>query len=615
MTETTEYGAHIEDAAAHRAAFSVRIPVRDGAPVEIVLPAWVPGSYHIRDGVRFVYRLRAQDPKDGRALRVDRLEKARWRIQPDHAAVVEALWEVYGNDLITEAVDVDDTHFFLNAALCLPYVEGRKEEPVELVVHVPDGWKVYSELPIVGQHPTRLRAPDYDTLVDNPIDCGTPEEHWIRPAGIPHRFLFCGTGGNLEPHRLEQDLTRAVEAAIRLFGESPVTQYTFFYHLTDRPDGGLEHANSCSIVASRNAFRPSKSYRRALVIATHEYLHLYNVKRIRPNVLGPFDYTQENYTRLLWWMEGTTDYYAYLLLRRAKVLSLPHFYELIAELVRRYLDTPGRSAQSLEELSIGTWTDLYRAHEETPNRSVSYYLKGLLVSLALDLEIRHRTENRASLDDALLKLWRDFGRVGRGIPEDGLLAVVNAASGIDMSDFFRRHVSGRDEVDLPRVVRFAGLTLAPKERDPKEEDESGWIGVQFRDEKGVPRLSTVYDGSPARRAGLSPGDLIIALDGGRMSFDRFEKVWERYPPGASVEVAYFRRDLLRKTTLTTSRGPPEKYTFTPVDAPTELERRIFESWLETPWEKPGADSAGGKPTSSSAPSIPPAAAPARAGSP
>ncbi len=334
---------------------------------------------------------------------------------------MEVLYQVYGHALVTEGFDVTPEHLFLNAALGLPYVDGHQEDPYEVVLHVPSEWRVYTELARVAESPTRLRARNYDELVDSPIDCGQPVELGFHADGVPHSIVLCGTGGNYEPHRLEEDLRKIVEAAHRIIGEPPSPHYTFFYHLTDVRDGGLEHTSSNSCVIPRNMFQPASSYRGFLALTSHEYFHAYNVKRIRPAALGPFDYTREMYTKLLWWMEGTTDYYGWIVLRRAGLLTPARSLEELAKLGTKLLQIPGRRVQSIEESSWLAWIDYYRPQENTPNRSVSYYDKGFLVSWALDLEIRTRTENRASLDDVVRALWKEYGRPGVGVPEDALV--------------------------------------------------------------------------------------------------------------------------------------------------------------------------------------------------
>jgi predicted metalloprotease with PDZ domain len=555
-----------------------------------VLPSWVPGSYWIQEYVRNVRDFRASTEPGGAPLAIERADKARWRVP---TAGVERLYvdlEVYGRALITEGLDISSEHLFLNAGVCLPYVDGRKEEPCDLVLHLPATWRVYTELTEVGHHPARFRARDYDELVDSPVDCGTPVELTVSASGIPHRIVLCGHGGNFEPHRVEEEVHKIAEATIRLFGECPVPRYTFFFHLNDVPDGGLEHRASFSAVLPRTTFQPAKSNEYFLRLTCHEYFHLYNVKRIRPKAFLSFDYTRELPTRLLWAMEGTTSYYGDLLLRRAGLATPERYLAWLGEDLAIYYKTPGRTVKSLEMESLVTWVDYYRPYEETINQSASYYRKGELVSWALDLELRKATENRASLDTVWRRLWTDFGRTGRGLDEDELPRVIRAATGVDMDGFFARHIAGTEEIDFVRIARVAGLVLAPKPRSLEPgETESGSLGIETRDEGGLARVTMVREGSPGRRAGLDPGDEIVALDGVKVLWSGFADAWKRYPPGSPVTLSVFRRGWLTTLTATTGKPHAESYQFTPVEHPTELERTVYESWLEAPWNPPKKD--------------------------
>ncbi len=557
-----------------------------GPSVDLVLPSWVPGSYHILDYAKNLLALRATDAPGGAPLPVERVAKDRWRITTGSSPTLAVRYTVYAHGLITEGVDLSPEHLFLNPALSLPYVDGRVQEPYEVELHLPAGWKAYAELPEVQRAPPRFRAKDYDELVDSPIDCGTPVELGFHAAGVPHRVLLCGSGGNYEAHRLETDLARIVEATARLFGEIPLDRYTFFYHLTDEPDGGLEHARSNSSVLHRLTFRPESSYQRFLDISSHEYFHLFNVKRILPARLLPFDYTREVYTRLLWEMEGTTDYYGLLLLRRAGLLTPARYLEELAKLGRTYLNTPGRRARSLEEASFLAWIDLYQPHEDLSNRTVSYYLKGHLVSWALDMEIRHRSENRTSLDDVMRMLWREYGRPRRGLREGEVAEVAGRATGVDLTDLFARYVAGVDELDLAAGARRAGLEFAAKRRTPEpgEDAEAGDLGIDYDPARGPVRITRVLDGGPGRRAGLLPGDEIVAIDRVRVPPADFPKALARAPAGTNLTLSLFRRGFLMDVEVETGPALAEKFAFTPVAAPTDLEKAIFVGWLETPWE-------------------------------
>ncbi|MCI4340588.1 MAG: PDZ domain-containing protein, partial [Thermoplasmata archaeon] len=475
----------------------------------------------------------------------------------------------------------------------LPYVDGRKDEPYEIALRVPADWKIYTELPEVGTSPPRFRARDYDELVDSPIDCGHPVDLGFHAAGIPHRILLCGPGGNYEAHRLEEDLRKITEAQIRLFGESPVRHYTFFVHLNDVTDGALEHATSNSAVFPRNGFRPLSDYLYFLSVASHEYFHIYNVKRIRPKGLGPFDYSREVYTKLLWAMEGTTDYYAYVMMRRGGVTSPQKFLEKMASEAHRYLAMPGRRFRSLEESSFLAWINLYRPTEDFRNRSVSYYLKGLLVSLCLDLEIRGRTENQASLDTVMQALWARYGRTGEGIVEEEFLPFASQAAGVDLAPFFAKYISGVEEIDFDAFARHAGLAFGPKpsKTEPEDDGEPGWLGIEFENRNGITRVTEVLDGGPGRRAGLSPGDEIVAVDRVKVGFEQFPKALQRAPAGTSVDLALFRRGWLLHVPVTTGTPPPEKHEFRAREDATPLQKAIYESWIGAKWTPPAKPAA------------------------
>ena len=430
------YSVRVDHPTEHRAQFALHADGIEEPAFDVVFPSWVPGSYTFRPIARNVQGLRARGRPSGAPLAADRREKGRWRVEARGERSVDVEYSVYGHELITEALDVTEEHLFLNAALCLPYVDGHKEEPCEIEIAVRPAWTIVTELAQSARSPPRFRAANYDELVDSPIDCGRPLVVPMTARGRAHRISLCGVGGNFEVHRLEADLARIVEATAALFGELPSEPYTFFYHLTDRRDGGLEHRSSASMVIPRTAFRPESEYQGFLRLSSHEYFHRFNVKRIRPKVLGPFDYTKENYTRLLWAMEGTTDYYATLLIRRAGIVSPSKYLEGVAKDVLRYREIPGRLSKSLEEASMAAWVDLYQPYEETVNQSVSYYLKGALVSLCLDLDMRRRTQHRSRLDDVMRALWRDVGARAVGLAAEELLPVAERATGIDLKEFF-----------------------------------------------------------------------------------------------------------------------------------------------------------------------------------
>ena len=566
------------------------VPDVRGPHVDFVLPSWVPGSYWIQDPARSVRDVAAWTKGRTAPLPVERVEKARWRVATSDAEAIELTHTVYGHQLITEALDVTDDHLFVNAGFCLPYVDGRANEPCEIALDLPPGWRAYAELPDVGSHPPTFRAEDYDALVDAPIDCGTPLELGTTARGIPHRILLCGAGGNFEAHRLEADLGAIAEATIDLLGGSPLRRYTFFCHLNEISDGALEHRGSVSFVMPRTTFRPASAYRWFLRVSAHEYFHLYNVKRIRPKVFDPIDYTREVYTRLLWAMEGLTDYYAYLLLRRAGLVPPSRTLTDLAGLVRQLLATPGRAVTSLELASLQAWVDLYRPYEESPNQSVSYYLKGTLVSLCLDLELRHRSENRRSLDDVVRHLYAAYGVPRRGLGEDEFPAAVEAATGVDVRALYDALVRTTEEIDFGRFLAHAGLELRekPKPPGPDDDEPAGYLGIEVEERRGLARIARVLDGGPGRRDGLSPGDEIVAFNNVRVRYDEFASALARFPAGSDLAITVFRRGYLTTVRTTPGTSPPEAYEIVPRAEAGPLEKAVYEGWLKAPWTPPKA---------------------------
>lgn len=572
-----------------RVTIEVVRPASMGPKVTFAMPVWTPGAYIVREYARNVRAIRAVT-QDGHPLPVRKESKNTWVVDAGEATHFSFSYSVYGHELSSHGLDISPEHIYLNGAGAFCEVNGQKKIPLELEIHPPANWKVYAELPEISKDPPRFRARDFDELLDTPIDVGNPQVHTIRPSGVTHDLVFCGPAGAVPGHKVEEDVGRIVEATRKLFGLLPMDHYTFFYHLGEKSDGGLEHARSTSIVMPHTVFRPRKDYEFFLDVTCHEYFHLFNVKRIRPEVLGPFDYSRENYTHLLWLSEGTTDYYTYLLLRRAGLFSPKKYLSEVAKQIKKYREIPGRLVQSLEESSFDTWIDLYRPYEATKNVSISYYLKGGLVSLCLDLELRKRTGGTKSLDDVMRHLWNNFGSRGVGIGENALPGEVRAATGEDVGEFFASYVSGLQELDFETFLGYAGLSLNPAEkekegRDPEEEEGvPAYLGIESEKVRENPRIKNVTEGSPAQRSGLTPGDEIVAFDGTRVTFDGLSEALKRYAPGESAEVAFFRRGRLTSLTVVFGKAPPEKWVIKPREEATKEQMDLAAHWLDAGWK-------------------------------
>ncbi len=551
--------------------------------VEVVFPVWTPGSYLVREYARHVEGLSADDGA-GAGLALERLDKHRVRVRAGAARRAVVRYRVYANELTVRTAHLDGTHGYVNGAALFPYVVGRAGEPHALEVAAPPGWRVSTAL---EGGPTRFTARDYDELADSPLEIGAHRIVHFMALGRPHEIAIWGRG-NLDEGRLAGDARAIVETLAALMGGLPYERYVFIVHLTEKRRGGLEHARSTTLNVARSAFFPRETYEETLGLLAHEFFHLWNVKRLRPAALVPYDYAREQYTRLLWWFEGATSYYENVALARAGILEPKRWLKVLGQALTALERTPGARKMSVEEASFLAWVKHYRPDENSPNSAISYYLKGELVALALDLELRRRGR---SLDDALKTLWERYGAAG--VPEDGVERVVAELMRPEAARaFFDLHVRGTEPLHLDLATVGVRLRRRPasgfddKGGAPAKTEDGrpapGFLGIEL--EPG-PRLAvqSVREGSPAHRAGLYAGDEIVAEDGFRV--DR-AALWDRLcerGPGGKLQLTVFRRDELVGVTVVL--GPPAEDTIwlEPDPEATPEQRAAFEAWSGGRW--------------------------------
>jgi predicted metalloprotease with PDZ domain len=579
MTAAVSYRLDLADRNAHVVRVEARFPtagLATGATLDLKLPVWTPGSYLVREFERHVQDLSCAAP-DGRALAVRKIDKSTWRIDSDGEKEVVVRYGIYANDLTVRSAHVDDSHAFLNGACVFLYADALRNSPARVTVVPPEGWHVDVALPLEkGAYAAR----SYDELVDSPFEIGTHRRIDFVAQKRPHRFCVWGKLAVAEDV-LKQDVIAIIDAAAALFGDVPYDDYLFILMLTPNQYGGLEHSKSCALLSSPFTFHPRKKYEEFLELVSHEFFHLWNVKRIHPEVLGPFDYQREAYTRCLWVMEGITSYYDRHLLVRAKIQKPEKYLEKIAEELGKIATIPGRKKQSLEESSFDAWIKLYRPDENSINSTISYYLKGGIVALLLDLEIRYQTQEKKSLDDGMRLLWTRFGKVGRGFPDDAVQALMEEATGARLGAFFDHHVRGREEMDAARLLRTVGLTLDAAA--PDDDDAQAWLGATTREDGDSLIVANVLDGSPAMQAGLSAGDELLALDGLRVDDAGLKARLAARKPGDSVELHIFRRDELRAVRVTLGTRPIEKFAIAPAADATDAQKKAYESWMGEPF--------------------------------
>ncbi len=576
----------------HTHLYQVQIVVAglNDSVVDFMLPSWTPGSYMIREYARHVQEFRAS--AGSTALSWQKIAKDTWRVETGGVREVTVAYKVYANELTVRTSHLDGSHGYFNGATVFMYVPGRTNEALALHVLTPAEWRVTTGLEpwdneqassdaATGLRRTSFCAHNYDELIDCPVECGTHRLLTFHVDGIEHRIALWGHG-NEDADRIVADTQRIVEVQRDLFGSLPYAHYTFIIHLTDRRSGGLEHHNSVTNIIDRWSFQPERSYERFLALQSHEFFHVWNIKRIRPVPLGPFDYRQENYTRQLWVVEGITSYYDELLLVRAGLMSPERYQERLAEKILTLQSQPGRHIQSLEQSSFDAWIKYYRPDENSENSSISYYLKGSLVAWLLDLEIRQRTGGERSLDDVLRYLYAKYPWSGPGFPEvDGMITAVEAVAGEGdgaYRDFFARYIAGTDELDYERGLGYAGLRLQWGYKDGRDQPPA-WLGLKTKTEGSHTLVTMVRADGPAYQAGIYPGDELIALDGFRIDEPRLNARLAEHAPGTNITLTLFRRDELLQVPVTLAASPPDTLQIVRCAQPTTMQDQMYWQWL------------------------------------
>lgn len=569
-TDPVHYRIVPADPHAHlfQVTLTVRDPDADGQ--RLALPAWIPGSYMIREFARHVVALSARD--EAGPVRVDKVDKHTWRVAPSRGALVVD-YTVYAWDLSVRAAHLDSTHGFFNAtSVCLRAV-GHEAQPCTVDLEPPPAavatdWRVATTLPEAGARRGgfgRYRAADYDALADHPVEMGRFAFARFDAAGASHEIAVTGRS-DADLERLCRDLAPVCAAQAALFEprtrRAPFDRYLFLTTAVGDGYGGLEHRDSTALLCGRNDLphpgmkQASDGYRGFLGLASHEYFHAWHVKRIKPAAFVPYDFDREAYTRLLWIFEGFTSYYDDLMLVRSGVLSRPDYLKALARTISLVLRGPGRGVQSVADSSFDAWIKYYRQDENSPNTVVSYYAKGALVALAIDLTVRARTGGRASLDDAMRAMWqrhgRDFYAPGggpgprqSGLPEDGFAPLLEEATGVSLGRQLARWVDGTDELPLARLFAPFGLTLTLAPADPAPS-----LGIRTAQRGADLSIATAYTGGSAQRAGLSAGDVLVAFDGLRVDEKSLKALLSRRRPGDRVELHAFRRDELIRVDAT-----------------------------------------------------------------
>ena len=543
--------------------------------VDFIMPVWRSGRYVLFDFSGGVQEFSAM--ANGVALPWRKIDKSTWRLENKGSSSVTVRYKVYANEFEQRTRGLNDRHAFVDASAVLMYVEKFRRLPLTLQV-VPFGdWHVTTGLDAVAGQKNLFHAPNYDHLADCPLEIGTHKDFDFEAAGKPHRLMIYGEG-NWDAPKMIEDLKKIVAVCREFWGELPYEHYTFMLHCTPAGGGGTEHINSTIMGTRPYIFREPASYRGFIGLAVHEFFHTWNVKQLRPAGITPYDFTKENYTEELWLAEGGTDYYTTVLMRRAGFTTVEQTLEALGALIRNAKARPGRNIQSVAESSFDAWVKLWKGSPNAFNAEVDYYEKGEQISLLLDLEIRRRSENRASFDEALRLLYKKFPLGKKGYTNTDVQKAAEALTQSSFVEFFRDYVNGTKEINFAEFLACAGLEVLEKKRDNAAPD----LGMLVAPTGERSIIRRVNAGSAAQAAGLDLGDELLALNGKRVRSSELNDRLKDFKPGDKITLTVFRDEQLRQFEVTLS-APASDYQVQRVKAPTELQKKIYQSWLGIEW--------------------------------
>lgn len=564
----------------------------------LALPAWIPGSYLVRDFARNVLTLMAE--VGGEPVAVEQVDKDRWRVEPVDGPLTVML-EVHAYDTSVRTAYLDTERGFFNAtSLCLRVI-GQEHLPCTVDLVAPDAdavtghWRVATSMRPIEAEPWgfgRYGCEHYDDLIDHPVELGVFDVVEFEAGGRPHAIAMTAAG-RYDSDALAQDIARICDAQIALFGELPCDRYLFLNNVSADGYGGLEHRYSSALASPRRAMpdgsgRRTDDYVNFLGLVSHEYFHLWNVRRLMPAAVAHSDLEAAAYFKDLWAYEGVTSYYDDLGLLRAGVIDPARYLDLLAKQMTRLERNPGRYRQTLAESSHLAWTKFYQQDASAANAIVSYYNKGALVACALDLMLRRETDGQCSLDHVMRTLWSRYGRAMKPIPDGTIEQVAAELSGLDLGDFFDAMIRTPGEVPLPDLLADFGIeaqcrpAVGPEDAGGRQAADVPVprcrTGLTVRGQR-QPRLVNVLDDSPAQQAGLAPGDRLVAVDHEEATPAVIKAVEQRCSAGETLTVHVIRGDRLLERPLTLAEAESNTWTLTLADATSDAAHARRAGWL------------------------------------
>ena len=557
MPPALHYTLTISNWRAHQFTVALHIPEHNDSSLTLTLPSWIPGSYMVRDFAKSIIRLSAMlsasplensSDENSDSIPVTKLDKQTWRVETDGKPCT-VNYTVYANDLSIRSAFMNDQYAFINGTSAFLRVSGFEQSACELDIELDDSdpstanWKAYTSMPIRSESTSSKRwhyaEKNYDELIDHPIYVGIADTHSFDVDGITFTLLFSGNN-NIDYPRIARDLTPICKHHLDLFGApQPINNYLFMTLLADNGFGGLEHKHSTALLYPRfdlpqigEGENKTDSYITFLSLCSHEFFHTWHVKRIKPEVMVKPDLSQETYTNQLWIYEGFTSFYDDVTLARAGVIEPQKYLDVVAQNISRLLQNAGRFKQSAAESSFDAWTKFYKQDASATNNIVSYYTKGGIIALGLDLLLRKRSNNQVTLDNVMQLLWKHYGVDECGTPDNVIQSLCSSHFGIDVSDYLDRVVYATDDVELASLVSDMGVNYKTRTR-VSADDKGGFsqlpsiknqLGATLKAASFGLTVVQVFEGLAAMKAGILLNDVIIALDGHIVNAQKLQRL-------------------------------------------------------------------------------------------
>jgi predicted metalloprotease with PDZ domain len=539
---------------------------------DVKMPVWAPGSYLVREFSKNVEGFQART-SGGQALAVEKISKNTWRVKHPKQASFQVSYRVYAFELSVRTSFIDADHGYLNGTSVFMYPADNKMLGSTVVVQPAAGWEKVSTSLKPGTGKFTYKAASYDELADSPIEIGNQKILEFTANGTPHQVAMYGTY-QADDAKLVADMKRVCEEAHRVVGQNPLDRYVFIVHNLERGGGGLEHLFSTTLEVSRTTYGTDAGYKSFMGLVAHEYFHLWNVKRIRPTALGPFNYDQENYTHMLWVSEGMTEYYSKQIDQRAGIISQEEYLGKLGNAIGEVENTPGNRIQSAAESSFDAWIKYYRPNENALNTQISYYSKGDLIGTWLDLNIAQATQGAKHLDDVFRLLYDTYyKKAGRGFTDQEYQDAVATVAGRRFDDFFQNSVYGTKPIDFATALGYAGLSLA---NDPASTE--GTLGANFSNRTGKLLVTSVLRDGAAWNTGLSVNDEILLINGVAPSEESVKSLVSG-SVGNEVSLQVRRDGLARDLKLKMLPNPDRKFTIQPLPNPTAAQQKVLAKWL------------------------------------